>query len=167
MTRFIQKSLIILAGCFLAGILNTSFALNSTATDENAFPYEIQATTAGTDTTDIGKIVTTDSVNPDTGLLKILTNFFRLSWTTYNDGTNHNTATNYVKRILNIVLGLISFIALIMIIFAFYLIFFSKGEEGVGKARKILIGVVIALALLWLSRLIVAFLFNIFGVATA
>jgi hypothetical protein len=35
-----------------------------------------------------------------------------------------------------------------MVIFAFYLIFFSKGEDGVVKARKILIGVAIALAIM-------------------
>jgi len=35
-----------------------------------------------------------------------------------------------------------------MIIYAFYLIFFSKDEEAVGKAKKILIGVGIALAIM-------------------
>jgi hypothetical protein len=35
-----------------------------------------------------------------------------------------------------------------MIIFAFYLIFFSKGEDGVAKAKKILVGVGIALAIM-------------------
>ena len=45
-------------------------------------------------------------------------------------------------------LGLVSFISLVMVIFAFYLIFFSKGEEAVGKAKKILVGVGIALAIM-------------------
>jgi len=35
-----------------------------------------------------------------------------------------------------------------MIIMAFYMIFFSKQEEAVGKAKKMLIGVAIALAVM-------------------
>jgi hypothetical protein len=49
-----------------------------------------------------------------------------------------------------------------MVIFAFYLIFFSKGEEAVGKAKKILIGVAIALAMMGLSRFIASFFFDIY-----
>jgi hypothetical protein len=37
---------------------------------------------------------------------------------------------------------------LIIIISAFYLIFFSKEDEGLAKAKKMLIGVVIALAVM-------------------
>jgi hypothetical protein len=54
-----------------------------------------------------------------------------------------------------------------LIIFAFYLIFFSKGEEAVKKATKILTGVGIALGIMALSRLIVSYFFNIFITTTA
>jgi hypothetical protein len=53
-----------------------------------------------------------------------------------------------------------------MVIFAFYLIFFSKWEEAVGKAKKILIGVAIALAIMWLSWFIASFFFDIYGTVT-
>jgi flagellar basal body-associated protein FliL len=66
--------------------------------------------------------------------------------TAYDDA--ETPATNYVKWLLNILLGLVSFLALVMVIYAFYLIFFSKGEEAVTKARKILVGVAIALAIM-------------------
>jgi len=45
----------------------------------------------------------------------------------------------YIQTIVNILLGLVSLLSLIMVIIAFYLIFFSKQEEAVGKAKKLLI----------------------------
>jgi len=53
--------------------------------------------------------------------------------------TEKEPALVYVKMIVNRLLGLVSFISLIMIIIAFYMIFFSKQEEAVGKAKKMLI----------------------------
>jgi hypothetical protein len=85
--------------------------------------------------------------------------FFRLTDTdTYDSQT---PATDYVKMLINIALGFVSFIALIMIIFAFYLIFFGKWEENVAKAKKILIGVAIAIFVIWLSWIIVSSLFGL------
>jgi len=133
------------------------------------FPYDINSTTQlqGTDEpTNLADTVAQDTVNPTTSILKRLTDFFRLSWTTYDNPNSTSKATDYVKWILNIFLGLVSFLSLVMIIFAFYLIFFSKGEDGVGKARKILIGVGIALAIMWLSRFIASFFFDIYRTVT-
>jgi hypothetical protein len=53
-----------------------------------------------------------------------------------------------------------------MVIFAFYLIFFSKGEDGVAKAKKILIGVGIALAIMGLAWFIASFFFDIYQTVT-
>jgi len=50
-----------------------------------------------------------------------------------------------------------------LVIFAFYLILFDKGEEGVKKAKKILIGVAIAIALMGLSWILVGFFFNLYS----
>lgn len=63
-------------------------------------------------------------------------------------------------------LALVGFISLILIIFAFYLIFFAKGEDAVKKARKILTGVAIAIGILGVSWLIVSLIFNIFVTTT-
>lgn len=134
---------------------------------ESAFPYEINSANqpVGTnETTNLADIVKTDTVNSTTSVLKRLTDFFRLSGTSYDTWTSK--ATNYVKWILNILLGLVSFLSLVMIIFAFYLIFFSKGEDGVAKAKKILIGVGIALAIMWLSWFIASFFFDIYTTVT-
>ena len=134
---------------------------------QTEFPYDINSETPlqGTDeTTNLGDVVKQDTVNPTTSILKRLTDFFRLSGTSYDTWTSK--ATNYVKRILNILLGLVSFLSLVMIIFAFYLIFFSKGEDGVAKAKKILIGVGIALAIMGLSWFIASFFFDIYRTVT-
>ena len=130
---------------------------------DEPFPYDVQGGVTGATTN-----IATDIIKPDTqnstSILKRLTDFFRLSGTSYDTGTS--VATNYVKWILNILLGLVSFLSLVMVIFAFYLIFFSKGEEGVTKAKKILIGVGIALAIMGLARFIASFFFNIYQTVT-
>ena len=136
---------------------------------DTEFPYDITSTNQlqGTDeTTNLADIVKQDTVNPTTSILKRLTDFFRLSGTSYDNPNSTSKATDYIKRILNILLGLVSFLSLVMIIFAFYLIFLSKGEDGVGKARKILIGVGIALAIMWLSWFIASFFFDIYRTVT-
>ena len=136
---------------------------------DTEFPYDISSSNQlqGTDeTTNLADLVKQDTVNPTTSILQRLTNFFRLSGTAYDNPNSTSKATDYVKRILNILLWLVSFLSLVMIIFAFYLIFFSKGEDGVGKAKKILIGVGIALAIMWLSWFIASFFFEIYTTVT-
>lgn len=136
---------------------------------DSEFPYDISSNNQlqGTEEpTNLANIVKTDAVNQSTSILKRLTDFFRLSWTSYDNPGSTSKATDYVKWILNILLGLVSFLSLVMVIFAFYLIFFSKGEDGVSKARKILIGVGIALAIMWLSWFIASFFFQIYTTVT-
>jgi len=148
---------------FALGMVLPAFTAGQQFSDTE-FPYEINAQDPNLETTDIAQVVKEEAVwtqwSTSPTIIKRLTDFFRLSWTSYDTWTS--TATNYVKWILNILLGLVSFLSLVMIIFAFYLIFFSKGEDGVAKAKKILIGVGIALAIMWLSWFIASFFFNIY-----
>lgn len=65
----------------------------------------------------------------------------------------------YVKFIVNLWLGLLSFVALVMLIYTFYMIFFWKSEDWIKTAIWNLKGIFIALAVMWLSRLIVSFIF--------
>ena len=67
---------------------------------------------------------------------------------------------NYVKAILNVALGLLSIIALVMTIYTFYLMFFTENEAWAKKAKWNLVGIFIALAIIWLSWLIVSFIFR-------
>ena len=68
----------------------------------------------------------------------------------------------YVKRIINLALGLLSFICLIMTIYTFYMMFFTDNDAWIKKAKWNLIGIFIALAIIGISRLIVSFVFRRF-----
>lgn len=67
---------------------------------------------------------------------------------------------DYVKAILNVALGLVSMIALVMTIYTFYLMFFTENDAWAKKAKWNLVGIFIALAIIWLSWLIVSFIFR-------
>lgn len=66
---------------------------------------------------------------------------------------------DYARAILNMTLGLIALIAFIMTIYTFYMIFFSENEAWIKKAKWNLIGIFIALGIVWLAWLIVSFIF--------
>lgn len=115
--------------------------------------------------TDLAQVIKNDSINTeDTTLLYKIRQYFRLTGTEVYD--QDKPAIAYINMIINMALGLTSFISLILILFAFYLMFFEKGEEGFAKAKKILIWVAIALTIMALSWLIVSFFFQIYTTET-
>jgi len=65
----------------------------------------------------------------------------------------------YLKTIVNTLLWFVSLIAMIIMIFAFYMIFFKKDDAGVTTARQMIKWIVIALAVIWFSRIVVSFLY--------
>ena len=67
---------------------------------------------------------------------------------------------DYAMAILNMALGLVSFIALIMTIYTFYKMFFTENEAGIKKAKWNLFGIFIALVIIWLAWIIVSFIFR-------
>jgi len=163
--KILKNSFYIIGGIFALWTLIP--AITSGQFADEPFPYDIQGQQydpSQPTTTDIASGIIQPDTQNNTSILTRLTNFFRLSGTSYSTGTSR--ATNYVKWILNILLWLVSFLSLVMIIFAFYLIFFSKGDEAVTKAKKILIGVGIALAIMGLSWFIASFFFNIYNTVT-
>lgn len=76
------------------------------------------------------------------------------------DETSDHKFIDYVRAILNVALGLISMVALVMTIYTFYLMFFTENEAWAKKAKQSLVGIFIALAIIWLSWLIVSFIFR-------
>ena len=66
---------------------------------------------------------------------------------------------DYARAILNMTLGLLAFIALIMTIYTFYMILFSDNEAWIKKAKWNLVGIFIALGIIWLAWLIISFIF--------
>jgi len=105
------------------------------------FPYDIPSQTqvlTDNNPVDIGQVINEDAILPSDSIMDRLTTYFRISGTSYNPDNTGSPLLQYVRWIINIVLGLISLIALVLIIFAFYLIFFAKEEDGIKKAKKIL-----------------------------
>lgn len=85
----------------------------------------------------------------------------RLLWQFWLDtsGDRDLKLIDYVRAILNMALWLLSLVALIMTIYTFYMMFFSENEAGVKKAKWNLVGIFIALGIIWLAWLIVSFIF--------
>ena len=159
-----------IVGVLITLIFGSIWSVSVAEFGQEDFPYDIQGAeynaSTETPTTDIASELIQPDTNDSTSLLQRLTDYFRLSGTEYDNPGSVAKATDYVKWILNILLGFVSFISLIMVIMAFYLIFFGKGEDAVGKARKILIWVAIALTIMWLSRFIASFFFDIYTTIT-
>lgn len=72
-------------------------------------------------------------------------------------------AISYVQIIINYVLALLGFIALLFIIYSFYMIFFGKSDDAIANARKTIIWASIAILIIWLSAYIVNFLFYLYA----
>ena len=67
---------------------------------------------------------------------------------------------DYAKAVVNIALALTALIALIMTIYTFYMVIFSENEAWIKKAKWNLIGIFIALGIIWFAWLIVSLIFR-------
>ena len=93
--------------------------------------------------------------NNDTIIMRLLAEF------SLSDNLNDDHAfLNYASAIINIALSLVAFIALIMTIYTFYMMFFTENEAWIKKAKWNLVGIFIALGILWLAWIIVSFIFR-------
>jgi hypothetical protein len=72
-------------------------------------------------------------------------------------------ALSFIQIVINYVLALVWFIALVLIIYSFYMIFFGKSDDAIAKARKTVIWATIAILIMWLSAYIVNLLFYIYS----
>lgn len=110
-------------------------------------------------TTTIHTIIQDDVVEANDGVLKKILRVLNLDqFTTLSD----SSALEFVKYILNIALGLVSFIAVVVVIYGFVQVIFAKDEEGVTKARKTVQGAAIAIGIIAVSWFIVSFLFSLY-----
>lgn len=114
--------------------------------------------------TDIWKIINNDVILDQAdhwNAFPKLLELFQLSkqeW--YGNAQETGKAIYYIKWIVNMGLWLTAFIALIMLIFAFYMIFFSKDEAGTTKVKQVLKWLALAIVVMWLSRFIVSMFFR-------
>lgn len=133
----------------LSPLYNVTFAAKETE-DFYKFPWE---EIEGNSTKQPGEIINDNNSFIDE-LLKVL-------WVTILEGDTWNAKfLSYTKAIINKALWIVSLIALAMIIYTFYMMFISKNEDWVKKMKWNLIRIFIILAVLWLSWLIVSFIFH-------
>lgn len=67
---------------------------------------------------------------------------------------------DYAKAIMNMLLWLIAFIALMVTLYTFYMILFSDNEAWIKKAKQTLVGILVALGIIGLAWIIVSFIFR-------
>ena len=121
------------------------------------FPYESQATDnlKCDSSTDLWNC-TSVKENDDTIIVRLLEVFWLDNDTSKDKDLKF---IDYAKAILNMALGLISFITLIMTIYTFYMMIFSENEAWIKKAKWNLVGIFIALCVIWLAWSIVSVIF--------
>lgn len=110
------------------------------------------------DSTDLWNNV---SIKKGIGTGSIIIKLLEVFWLedTSTDSSRDHKFLNYAKAIINMALWLLAFVALIMSIYTFYMMFFSDDEAWIKKAKWNLFGIFIALAIIWLAWIIVSFIF--------
>jgi len=83
-------------------------------------------------------------------------------WVQYY-ATSQNPALYYIKIVVNYFLWILAFIALVVLIYGFYSILFDwkKSEESLQIWRKYVKASIISIVWIWLSWLIVSFIFYV------
>ncbi|MBP6911431.1 hypothetical protein KBC03_07735 [Patescibacteria group bacterium] len=118
-------------------------------------PYYQEMQTAGTPTADQGAILS--STNQEDSLLERLLSTFNINY------AGNDKALKYVQIVVNYVIALVAFIALVVIMYGFYMMFFRDQDKGFASAKKTVIGAAIALFVIGISWLFVNFAFYIFN----
>lgn len=129
------------------------------------FYYDYEPTQAGEDTIDMWKLIKEKWVRDQTSIVYKLREKLKLTGGVYSQ--SDDKALDYIKMIINIALWLVSFISLLLIIYALYLMFFSQAEEALTRAKKIFVWVMIALWVMGVSYFITTFIFFIYEKTTS
>lgn len=147
---------------FLSVCLSLGFVAMMPVFAQNTFPYaDTTENIKKESTVDLKKDIKAGVVDDKNSVLNQLLKVFGID--NIPGADSKQPATNYVRMLMNIVLGLASFVALVMLIMAFYNMFFSDQEKGADSARKTILGVTYAIFILGLSWFIISFIFNIFN----
>jgi Type IV secretion system pilin len=116
----------------------------------------------GADSVDLGKVIKDDAIDPDDSASELIQKELGVNY----QNADNQRATFYIKQVINRFLAVIWLIALIVLIYWFYKMFFaSDGEESFGEALKIVKWAALALFVIWLSWFIVSMIFDIFYAA--
>ena len=157
------KSLI--SSIVLVVVVLTSLAVWFDISDTTDWPYvdtnETVWAGAEEDSVDVGVILKEWGVDGTLSVGQRIMSAFGINY--FQDEGESQTATYYIKEVINWALVIAWLIALIVILVGFYKMFFSSdNEEGFKSARKMVINAAIALAVIALAWFITSWLFFIF-----
>lgn len=118
-------------------------------------PYYQEMKDAGNPTADAGLIAS--QTNQQQSTLEALLDLFDINYA--GDGK----ALKYVQVVINYVISFAAFVALIVIIYGFYMMFFRDQDKWFGSAKKTITGAALALFVIAISWIFVNFAFYVFN----
>lgn len=126
------------------------------------FPYGSEFTNApSTNLTEPLKNVVIEQQAQNDSFVEQILKAFGFDVGSVGGGTAPDSALSYIQSLFNLALGLLAMISVIILIYNFFMIFFSKEKEGIENAQKTVKRVAIVIVVMGLSRLIVSFLFRV------
>jgi len=123
------------------------------------FPYWDDLTKDAT--TDLNKPlkgVLTDQQNQNDSFWEKILDIFGFN-VGQQSGGGATSLFSYIQALFNIALGLLAFCCLMIIIYYFFMIFFTPDPKWIESAKDAVKRVAVVLLIIWLSRLIVTFIF--------
>ena len=128
--------------------------------DIKEFPYEQgEELTNSEDTVDAWQVFKDDSVTNEEWIVVQIMDAFGIN---YTDETGQ-TATFYIKELINWLLAIVGIVALMSLLWWFYKMLLSKdSEEWYTSAKKIVGNAALAIVVIWLSWFIVSRFFAIY-----
>lgn len=139
-------------------IISVMWALPLLSVTANySYPYDKGTWWATTETQEILK---TENQGSDSIIVSLMDRFGIYVYTSRSGWAMH-----YISLVINYFLAIATSIALIIMIYGFYSMYFSKWEDGWGRAKKIVATAAVALFILWISWYVTSWMFYVFSQA--
>lgn len=112
--------------------------------------------------TDVGQVFKDEAIKDKQWVVQKIMRAFNID---YIEKSNGQTATFYVKEVLNWLLAILWLVSLLMLLFGFYKMFFAKDhEEWFTAAKKIITNALVAIVIVALAWFLVSRFFKIYEV---
>ncbi len=154
------KRLMLLSAIIISG--SAVYAQDFQRDEYQDWPYDAGTeTTDGNEATNLGKVIKDDAVDPNDSAINKIQKSLQVD---YQDSKGvDQTATYFVKNILNWLMSIAGLVALIVLLYGFYQMFVAKDHKsGYEEAFKIVKGAAIALFVIALAWFIVSWFFDIY-----
>lgn len=154
------KRIVLLSAIIISG--SAVFAQDFQRDEYQDWPYDAGTeTTDGNEATNLGKVIKDDAVDPNDSAINKIQKSLQVD---YQDSKGvDQTATYFVKNILNWLMSIAGLVALIVLLYGFYQMFVAKDHKsGYEEAFKVVKGAAIALLVIALAWFIVSWFFDIY-----